>query len=438
MKSINLILVSISTIALLFLLIWAAYEVPIWLADHGPTAADRPVVDSSIHQDLVIRHRETVLKGIAGLIAIFVFLVAWYRSRASNRQAEAAIQSQINERYTNAVAQLVHESPEIRLGGICSLEQIMHDSEDLYWKVVKVLVEYIQIRAPGTNQKKNSISIDSRNHADKLNDKHSHASPEKTKVLVKPAQDVQAALSALVHRSPKRKEGFVIQIQAVNLEGANFSRLDGKQANLTNIFISDSNLQNASFINTDLNNAQFSSVQLQDAIFDGSSLKSTRFIDVNLHGARFRKTDLRSAHFLDAHLRDVLFNGATLKETSFLKVNLQGCDFTDAQLFHAMIIQAKMQSSNLTRANLSKASISNVDLTRSDLELTNLKQTSFVETNFKAVENLTLEQLSKTDKMINLEFSRNLKIAIQETYPNLLVKSNQDHKIEFNFSIILR
>ena len=100
---------------------------------------------------------------ISELIRNYGFLVAaalgvvlaWWRSRASNRQAVAALQqaevaqrNHVVEMFNRAIDQLGNEKLEVRLGAIYTLKRISHDPQYIDYRVpiLETLTAYVRER----------------------------------------------------------------------------------------------------------------------------------------------------------------------------------------------------------------------------------------------------------------------------------------------------
>jgi hypothetical protein len=83
---------------------------------------------------------------VAGLIGVGALLTFWLNSRVyqiTARTLEVTEQSQITERYPQAIEQLGSEKLDVRLGGIYALERIAKDSERDHSTVVEVLSAFV-------------------------------------------------------------------------------------------------------------------------------------------------------------------------------------------------------------------------------------------------------------------------------------------------------
>jgi Pentapeptide repeats (8 copies) len=136
-------------------------------------------------------------------------------------------------------------------------------------------------------------------------------------------------------------------LRAVDLEGAELSRVYLPGINLTR-----ANLKKANFQEAKLSAARFSEAQLNGARFAGADLRracleATFLIGTNLAGANLIGAHLDYADLREANLREADLLGATLWEA-----DLRGADLRGARLIGATLVE-----SNLEEANLSDSSV---------------------------------------------------------------------------------
>jgi hypothetical protein len=96
----------------------------------------------------MVRNYGLVVGGAVGLY------LAWRRTTASTRQADASLQQaqlarrdHVAELFNRAVTQLTDEKLEIRLGSIYTLRQIMGDFPDLSEPTLDLLTTYLRENA---------------------------------------------------------------------------------------------------------------------------------------------------------------------------------------------------------------------------------------------------------------------------------------------------
>ncbi|MEJ8672946.1 pentapeptide repeat-containing protein [Streptomyces sp. MS1.AVA.1] len=116
-------------------------------------------------------------------------------------QAELTREGQVTERYVEAIKLVASGNLTERLGGIYALERIMRDSEKDHATVVEVLAAFVRQHSPWRPD----------------------AGTGATELEVRPADDVQAALTVLGRR-PEREEAFRIDLRRTDLRGADLVR----------------------------------------------------------------------------------------------------------------------------------------------------------------------------------------------------------------------
>lgn len=107
--------------------------------------------DSSLYVwSEIVRNVGIVLAGIIGLV------IAWWRSRAANMQARAALEQSelarrdhITEIFSKSVEHLASEKLEVRLGAVYSLWAICQDDryEAYTWPIIETLSAYVRGKA---------------------------------------------------------------------------------------------------------------------------------------------------------------------------------------------------------------------------------------------------------------------------------------------------
>ncbi len=100
--------------------------------------------------------------------AVFGVVLAWWRSRASNRQAIAALQqaevaqrNHVVEMFNRAVDQLGSEKLEVRLGAIYTLKRISRDPQYVDYKnpILETLTAYVRERTRDATNPEPSVDI---------------------------------------------------------------------------------------------------------------------------------------------------------------------------------------------------------------------------------------------------------------------------------------
>ena len=184
---------------------------------------------------------------------------------------------QVTDRFTRAIQQLGSDKPAIRLGAIYALERIALDAHKTHHgSIMQLLPAYVREQAPWPP----ASPTERKSSAGKL----------------RPATDVQAALTVLGRRNPRRDEPRTqLRLSDVDLRGAN------------------------------LRDGHFEDARLRRTHLEGAHLEGTRLERAELRSAHLRGADfepdpileLDGAHLEGAHLEGADLRGAKLKGASY-------------------------------------------------------------------------------------------------------------------------
>ncbi len=397
-------------IAIVALLIFLVFDLPPRMVDWG---AKLDSVDgqslNNLRHDYEIRHRETLLKILAGLFAVIGLIVAWHRSKAAAKQADAATQSQINERYTNAITQLADDKIEIRLGGIYALEQIMRNSGVHHWTIVEVLSAYIRERAPWPPKREESLVAELDIRPWKMGKFHDGKAEETDDKNIKPPQDIQAALSVIVRRPQDRDEPGQVDLRNVDLRGADFRVANDAGGYLPKALLDMSNLGRAKLDKANLQEAQLWHATLQQTILRHANLQKTKFGRANLEQAILRHANLQHAHLQDANLQHAHLQRANLQHAHLQRANLQ----------HAQLLNANLKLAQLWGANLKLAQLWNANLKLAQLWNANLKLAQLLNANLLETKGVSTDQLLKAETLCESKLPPDLEQKLRELKPEL-------------------
>jgi hypothetical protein len=248
----------------------------------GVASADKRVELQQAQAELQNDARATLLQGVAGLLLVAGAIATW-------RQVQVNREGQITERFARAVDHLGSATPDVRLGGIYTLERIAKDSPAERPTVAAVLGAVVRAHAPWLVGAPGGPE---------------HPSPTVDRQLPwlqHRAPDVQAAISALGRHPPSRDE-LQLYLSRVDLRGAH---LPG--ARLANAMIRHANLARTGMIGADL-----AGTDLEDTDLRQAYLRSARLTGAKLYRAYLQDTDLRGADLRDADLRGANLRGARL------------------------------------------------------------------------------------------------------------------------------
>ena len=208
---------------------------------------------------------------IGGVIAI---LLAVWRSRVAERQADTAQRGLLNERYQKGAEMLGNAVLSVRLGGIYALQRLAEEHPEQYHvQIMRLLCAFARNPTPsGEDEGRQDVQ------------------EESFRTLPSPREDVQAVMEAIRARHEKH----------VSLERKGALRLDMRGADLSHVVLSGGDLRSADFMDTNLSHASLDSANLSHAILFNTNLSSARLKEANLSGAvligaSLKDTDLSGA-----------------------------------------------------------------------------------------------------------------------------------------------
>lgn len=233
-------------------------------------------------------------------------LAAWrsWSNHISTREESRRIRL---ETFTNAVAQLGHDSPAIRIGAIQSLEQLSQMDRAFYPRVIETLCAFI------------------REHRTIKPEPDEEAEAERVSV------DIQLALTVLGRRDRRwEQNGGIIDLHECRLCGAGLSRGTWAGANFYNADLKNINLTGADLKRASLFRADLKGAFLYGTDFGEAHLMQANLRETILEGANFRGADLRGADLRGANLEGANFGGAGLRGADLRGANLGGANFEGA------------------------------------------------------------------------------------------------------------
>ena len=280
----------------------------------------------------------TTLRNVALVIGgVAAILLAMWRSRVSERQAETARQSLMNERYQRGAEMLGSEVLSVRLGGIYALQRLAVEHPNQYHiQIMRLFCAFVRLPTKDQSLEVGQAAIEP--------------------ALLGIRQDVEAIMEAIGSRAQSR----------IDIERKEDFRLDLRGANLHEAQLLDADLSNAMFHHSNLSRAQFH--------------------DVNFTRTRLSFTNLSGAMLQDADLPRTDFSNANLVGTNFLGANLSGANFQDAKAANARLELANLSGARFLRADLSGARLMRADLSSAQFWDADLNQASIADANLSGAE----------------------------------------------------
>ena len=303
-------------------------------------------------QDSDNRARNVVL--LTG--AVITAILAVWRSRVAERQADTAHESLLNERYQKGAEMLGSETLSVRLGGIYALERLAAEHPEQYHiQIMKLFCAFA--RHPTEDE----------DYQGKLAE-HS-VSPHD---LPSPREDVIAAIHAIGSRDETRVKIEQSQDFRLNLMGADLSH-----ANIGNANLSGAMLNYANLTNTSISSVILSGASLRSTIMAYAELSNINFTDadawgVDLSNAKLRwvtmpNSTLDHADLSYAQLSDVNLSGAFVQHADLSSVDIVVSDLSNTYFLHSKLPGAHISKSNLSGAEIKRTNMSGAKIPDTDL-----------------------------------------------------------------------
>ena len=267
---------------------------------------------------------------VAGLIALLTAVVGYKRVRAQEgiaaaqqRTADAQLETATAQQRTaaaqdagnvqtifnEAIINLGHSSPSVRLGGVYSLYELAGKEPELAKNIHEILCAHVRETTQDEAYRK----------------KHAARSP---------STEVQSLLNLLA--KPK--------------EGHPFGQHERYPIDLSRAYLAGANLFEAK-----LQGAVLVSAQLQGAMLWGARLLGARLFGAQLQGVSMLKAKLQGAVLIRTQLQGAQMQGVQLQGAMLWQARLQGANLSDARLQAADLSGAQLQRADLYRAQLQGA-----------------------------------------------------------------------------------
>ena len=211
---------------------------------------------------------------IGGIIAM---LLAVWRSRVAERQANTAQRSLLNERYQQGAEMLGNSVLAVRMGGIYALALLAKEHpEEYHIQIMESLCSFVRHPTEDTR-----IEYDPESDADQ------------DKQLRRIRADVEYAVLAIGSRS----------VTGIELE---------QKSEDVKLYLRDSHLSDLRAKSAKLSRAWLTNANLSGAILPRADLSRARLRRANLSGGQLRKADLSYAKFWGANLSEAMLQDANL------------------------------------------------------------------------------------------------------------------------------
>ena len=217
---------------------------------------------------------------IGGVVAI---LIAVWRSRVAELQADAAQQTLLNERYQRGAEMLGSEVLGVRLGGIYALESLAKEHPRQYHiQIVNLFCAFLRYPTGGERREEGQDTV----------------------------EDVQIAVRAIGTRSRtgielERKSDFRLDLFRANLAGASLLDADLGRAKLIRANLAGASLARANLCQADLTGANISGAHFYDfAGLMGIGERESAAKGLTQQQLNSARIDLNKRPDLDGHVLD--------------------------------------------------------------------------------------------------------------------------------------
>lgn len=164
-----------------------------------------------------------------------------------------------------------------------------------------------------------------------------------------------------------------IQLKQANLTEANLSRVLMRHSNLSHSILNKANLSHGQLLGANLSSSQLlgSNLQraiLEDAIFTGADISNAKLMEADLYSAHLGRVSAIGTQLSYANLTKTDWQGADLSEAYLDNANLSHANFSAARLTGAVLRSAQMKNANLRNADLSRADLRGANLQGADFQ----------------------------------------------------------------------
>jgi hypothetical protein len=261
----------------------------------GVASADRRIELQQAQAKLQNDARATLLQAIAGLLLVAGAVATW-------RQVQVTREGHMTERFARAVDQLGSHKPDVRLGGMYTLERIARNSPAEGQTVAAVLAAIVRTHAPWLVGAPGGPT---------------HPSPVvggHQPWLWKRAPEVQQAMSVLgmLDRRPPSRDELPLYLSRVDLRGALLPGARLSDARIRHANFARSQMPRVRLENSDLENTDLRKANLQDARLTGANLRHSHLQDADLRGAKLQGANLQGAHLDSADLTGAQLDATTV------------------------------------------------------------------------------------------------------------------------------
>ena len=293
----------------------------------------------------------TAVRNVALVIGgVIAALLAVWRSRVAERQANTPQQGLLNERYQKGAEMLGSDVLSVRMGGLFALQRLAEEHPNEYhMQVLRLFGAFV--RHP-TKLGETEVTF-----VDAVAVSASDDTPFDDSKAIR--EDVQAAMEAIGYRS---NEGITLEKQAdfkLDLRGADLRHTRLYGAHLSGADLTEAKLRHAQLTRADLSSAVLWHADLSWEIgpgvpvmsatrLDGANLSGANLMYANLAGARLQEANLCQANLFEANLHSAFLYRANLSNADIGMADLRGAVLDGANVSNLKLGKGEVMGSWLT------------------------------------------------------------------------------------------
>ena len=341
--------VTLSFLALMAGIAWARWNWVLWtiailiVLAIGGTFSWTYWEDLHSDQDSVSTTLRNLGLLIGGVIAI---ILAVWRSKVAEGQADTAQQSLLNERHQQGAEMLGSEILSVRLGGIYALWRLAEEHpEEYHIQIMELLCAFARHPAGYDSTVDSQGEVTTRGEAGE----------REWNTLPRLREDVQAVMAKIGNRNERglrleHGKGYRLNLRGVDLSGASLPDANLSGADLTYAKLSGANLWSANLSRATLWNADLS---LQPSSHEdvNFAIMSAIYKDQESQGTIMIGSDLSDAVLSGADLSNVVMPYANLAGAQLYATTLCGSDLSQA----FFSVNGQRPAKGVTQADLDKA-----------------------------------------------------------------------------------
>ncbi|MEM7300095.1 MAG: pentapeptide repeat-containing protein [Pseudomonadota bacterium] len=160
------------------------------------------------------------------------------------------------------------------------------------------------------------------------------------------------------------RAGYTLNLVGRSFIGANFDRVDMRQADFTNADLRGSDFRHAKFQGSRFLNADLRGAKLEVTELQNSNMQYANVGEALIANARFQGSQLECASFVGAHITGTKFQGSDMRGTSFVASQISNSNFDATTLYGVQFQLSDITNTSFRWSTIQSAPQANVPLYR--------------------------------------------------------------------------